>query len=249
MKNFLACTVFVLSYTFANAEEIKVAADPWCPYTCESNSKQKGFMIEVLEKAFSTKGHKLNYQNLSWTKAIADTKAGKIHGSVGAAENEQGLLTNKNSFLETRMCYFVNESDSWKFESIASLENKTLGTIKDYSYGVEALDTYIQKNGTNSKKVDIAIAGSVDPIEANFNKLNANRIQVYVDDENVVAYFLSKNPKFKVKKAGCHEPSGLFVGFSGTNPESKKWIQDLDLAISEMKKSGEFQKIKSSYGL
>lgn len=118
------------------ADTITLRADEWCPYNCTPNSSQIGYMIEIAKEIFESAGHQIDYQTLNWARAIEETRAGKFNGIVGAAKGDAPDFIFPTEALGVSVNAFVTGKDnSWTFTGIESLNGKTLGVIRNYSYG------------------------------------------------------------------------------------------------------------------
>lgn len=244
MKLFLLCGLLSIA-CLSSADTLKVAADPWCPYTCEKSSGKSGYLVDVLESIFVKAGHKIDYQVFAWPKVLNDTRKGDLNAAVGAGETDkEGLLFTKESLVKSQSCFFVKSNNNWKFERIESLKEITLGIIQGYTFETK-IDEYIASAGN---KVD---AANVDnSLEANLKKLAAGRIDAYLEDVNVVDYAKNLNADYKeFKSAGCLDATPLFIGFSAKNTNSITYKEILEKGIAELKANGELKKIAEKYSI
>jgi polar amino acid transport system substrate-binding protein len=143
--------------------------------------------------------------------------------------------------------FFVSKESSWKFEGLKSLHNVTLGVIRDYSYGT-LYDEYIQKNEDDPKR--LAIVSGKDPLMRVFRMLSMGRINVLVEDKNVMAqYFGADITKNTFKEAGIASTEKVYVAFSPSKNKSAEYSAILDSAVDELRDSGQLDKILFKYGL
>ncbi len=77
----------LINFSFAQAETIKVAADPWCPFTCSAKSERPGFLIEVLKLAFAPE-FEIEYIEMSWDRALNEVRTGKFGAIAGALKED-----------------------------------------------------------------------------------------------------------------------------------------------------------------
>lgn len=240
----LAAASFATS-TFA--ETISLRADVWCPYNCDPKSDRVGYMIEIAKAAFEPT-HKIDYGNLNWARAIAETRTGAFTAIVGAAKADAedfvfpalplGLSSN---------CFFVKPDSTWTYKDINSLKDSTLGVIKDYAYE-DTIDEYVKANGKDPKKVDI-VAGD-NPLELNIRKVQAGRITTFIEDSSVVAnYFFEKKQAPTVKEAGCIKETPLYIAFGPKNPKSAEFAKVLNDKLVAMRKDGSLKTLLAKYGI
>jgi polar amino acid transport system substrate-binding protein len=246
----LVVSIFSLS-TQAKAEEvITLVADQWCPYNCVPDSEKPGYAIEIAKEIFNKNNIKIVYSNLPWDRAIEESRKGTYNGIVGANKLEASDFI----FPEEKIGYSVNmfyvkEESTWQFDGIASLEKVSLGVIDGYSYN-EGLDAYIEKNKTNSSKIQV-IDGETGLVQ-NFKKLDMGRIDVFVENQAVGANYINENRIVGLKSAGQitdvnKENDFIYIAFSPSNPNSQKYSQMLSDGIKEMRASGKLQEILDKY--
>ncbi len=227
------------------ADTITLKADNWCPYNCEPNSDKPGYMIELAKKAFEPKGHKVDYQIVSWNKALKEAEAGEITGVIGASvfDLEKGFRPSEETG-SNQECFFVKADSSFVYKSVSDLKGKKLGTVGDYSY-TDDLNKYIKENPAG-----IDAVGGDSPLVLNMRKLNAGRIDVVVENKAVFNYTAAQEKMDKnLKLAGCNPDDKLYITFSPKSPKGKEYAELLSNTVIELRKSGELKKILEKYGL
>ncbi len=249
MKNLLLLLLaFGLITTYANADQITLASDDWCPINCVPESKNPGFMVDIATAVFKKAGHKVIYKKVPWERALVQTRKGKYNAVIGAYHgdapdfifptNEQGMIGN---------AFFKSKNNVWRYEGVSSLKNVKLGVIKGYDYG-EAINKYIKDN-PDSGAVQLAFGDT--PLELNIKKLMKGRIDVLLESEYVCNYKITQmGLKDKIEFAGIlTAPEKAFIAFSPANKKSKEYAQILSSGMESIRKSGELNKILAKYGL
>ena len=74
----------------SQADTWSIRADSWCPYNCEPSDNHSGYMIEIIELAAKSAGHKVDYKIVPWSRALVDVRLGQINGVVGASDGDGG---------------------------------------------------------------------------------------------------------------------------------------------------------------
>lgn len=232
----------------AQAATITLVADEWCPYNCTPGSDKPGYMIEIAQKVFAEAGHTLDYRTMPWSRAIAESRAGKFDGIVGATPGDaEDFVFPANSLGESSNVFWVNKGDAWRFTGMASLDAIAIGTIRDYSYGDE-LDAYIGKHEKDAKRVQVASGDNA--LDINFKKLAAKRIGALVEDHNVAEYYLAGSGQAgKFQIAGNLGEDALYIAFSPASKDGKAYAKLLSDGVDKLRKSGELAKILKKYGL
>ncbi|WP_127716087.1 ABC transporter substrate-binding protein [Halobacteriovorax sp. HLS] len=241
---------FLILTTLAN-EKIKLVADEWCPYNCSEKSEKMGYMVEIAKKVFESKNIQLEYRTLNWSRAILDARSGKINGIIGAYKSDAEDFVFPSTHLGESLEVFVVKKDhEWKYSGIKSLDEVTLGVIRDYSYG-QNIDSYIALNKTNFQRIQI-VSGDM-PLERNIRKLLNNRISAVIANEAVLKWLMKRKPylKDKIKIAGQRFTSTkVYIAFSPKNrKQSQRYAQILSDGIEKLKESGELEEILKKYGI
>lgn len=232
----------------AQAATISIVADEWCPYNCTPGSDKPGYMIEIAQKVLGEAGHTIDYRNMPWSRAIEEARRGKFDAIVGAAQGDAPDFVFPSAKLGVSAnVLMVKAGNPWRYTDMASLATVSLGTIRDYSYGDE-LDAYIGEHEKDPKRVQVASGDSA--LETNFKKLDAGRIDVLVEDRNVVEYHLAGSGQaasFGV--AGDLGEDDLYIAFSPANPNAAEYARLIDEGVRKLRASGELAAILARYGL
>lgn len=247
---FVVLIVFCFSSSNATADNIVIAADAWCPYNCEPGTAKPGYMVEIAQKAFASHGHTVRYQIIPWERAVQEGRSGKLTGIIGAYKDDAPDFIYPNSELAmvVEAFYVLNEKD-WEYKDLSSLDDISLGAIKGYAYGLTELNTYIEKNANNIKKVQLAFGDTA--LETNIKKILGGRIDAIVSSQAVFLYKTNQmNVKDKFKMVGkVGTANKAYIAFSPTNPKSKQYAQILSDYVDSLRSSGELKTILKKYGL
>lgn len=227
---------------------ITLVADEWCPYNCAPNTDKPGFMIEIAQYAFERLGHTIPYEEIPWARAIRGTREGQYDGIVGTGrvetpdfvfpENELGLAVH---------VFYVRQGSAWKYTGLESLEQISLGVVRDYSYG-NLYETYIKPNKADGKRIQM-VSGATGLMQ-NIKKLLAGRIDALIEDRAVFQNFLyqTKIPD-QFAEAGVAYEEEVYIAFSPCHPHAAKYAGILSAAIVELRAAGELDTILRKYGL
>ncbi|NOH73415.1 amino acid ABC transporter substrate-binding protein [Vibrio pectenicida] len=225
------------------AQTVTVAADEWYPMNGDPKSDKPGFMIELAEKALALKGIELEYKILPWERAIIKARKGEIDCIVATSKDElPDFIFGQEEFALDTTAFFVNDSDSWRFNTSESLSGRKLGSISGYKYG-EPIDSWIEDNGD-------VLAGN-NSLDRNIKMLQAKRIDTIIESELVMgAKLQSLNATKYVISAGNTDTSHpLYLACGPDNPNSSTIVKSLDEGIRVLRKQGHVQDIMSRYGL
>ncbi|MEK6733566.1 MAG: transporter substrate-binding domain-containing protein [Pseudomonadota bacterium] len=252
MKRFLVIItslIFSLS-AIANQKEIVIAADPWCPWNCDSQDKP-GIAVDLVKIIFEPYGYKIKYEIMPWERAIKLVAQGEITAIIGASPND---ADTKNFIYPTTYLnysnnvYTIRSDSNFVLTDGKSLQKKMIGVVAGYHFQ-SMLGSYIDIHYNDKKIIDLAYGKNAP--QQNIEKLINNKIDIYVDDAYVIqynAYLLDVTQKIRVG-GSLNEDTGSYIGFSPTFAESKKLANIYDKEFAKIKKNGLYKKILSKYGI
>lgn len=232
----------------AQADSVTIVADLWCPYNCEPTSDKPGLLIEIARYGLDKGGHTLEYKILPWARAIEEARLGKYEGIVGAyREDAPDFVFPTDSQIRSIDEAYIKANDTWAFTDMKSLEEISIGVIRDYSYGQE-VDAYVKKHLDNPSKIQVASGD--DALQINVKKLLAGRIRAVIEDRAVMTYYLNQTNKTKeIIPAGILGGQPIFVAFSPKTPKSKEYAALYSQGVTELRNTGKLKEIMKKYSL
>jgi polar amino acid transport system substrate-binding protein len=249
----IVVTTFLLlsSFTVADNKTIAIGADPWCPYICDIDSKHQGIMVDIAREALALSGYTLNYQVINWARAKLLVTSGKLDGIIGMSHSKETepLYYFSNAPLgQTQTCFYRRKNDDWEYQSPDSLENKIFGWINNYRYLHEPLDLWINNHKHSAQIVTL----SGVKVHSRLVKLmSLNRIDIFAEDKNVIAFELKKlGLEKEIVIAGCLESVDEdHLAFSLKSKYKEEWAKALEYGVDKLHQSGKIDEILSFYGL
>jgi len=132
--------------------------------------------------------------------------------------------------------FVLKKENSFPVKSFDDLNGKRLGTILGYHY-VGLMDHFKQK---------LIIRDDVRTLKQNFNKLNANRIDAFIDSNILIEYYLLSNNIYDQHSIGEKIASkhDIYCGFSKKSPFP---ISQINAAFTRMKDRGDIENILKKY--
>ena len=76
-------------------EKIILAADYWCPYNCDPEDKNPGYLVELAQKAFEIYDIDVEYRLMPWSEGLLAVKEGRINGVIGFDNEDHDLLVTR----------------------------------------------------------------------------------------------------------------------------------------------------------
>jgi polar amino acid transport system substrate-binding protein len=152
---------------------IKVAIEPYAPYTSMVGGKDTGLDADILAAAAEKLGLKIENQVTDFNGMLGGVQSHRVDISIGgiawtADRQKEGLFTDPAYYSPPAMAVHGSE----KLSTIADLEGKDLGTVTGYVWvkSIKAikgatLHAYPDANGVlsdlNSGRIDV---GFLDPL-------------------------------------------------------------------------------------
>ncbi|OJX77465.1 transporter substrate-binding domain-containing protein [Magnetospirillum sp. 64-120] len=227
------------------AESVILAADYWCPHTCDPATGRSGYMIDIAQEAFALAGIKTIYQMRPWATSIVDIRAGLIDGVVGVLRGEAPDLPHNSVPLGRQSnAFIVQASDGFMLNGLDSLAGKRIATAKDYSYS-PAIDDWLAAHADQTQPQ----AGN-RAAESNLGHLLNGKVDVVIDDEAVLRdAIIHHSLSGRVRNAGRQTGGTLHIAFSATRPNGKELAAILDQGIGKLRANGRLAEILAGYGL
>lgn len=238
----------MVATAFAQSKgSISIAGEKWAPYNNYVLDKTKpGFMFEIVEAVLKKNGYSFTYKETPWARAVVDAQTGAADALMTADKLTAVGFTFPDEPMGFSVTKFYTKKDSaWEFKGLGSLATKKVGILNGVSYG-DAFDKYVTANPSS---FDV-ISGS-DAVQRSFQKLDAGRIDAYLEDSAVAGYFFQQN-----KQMGTYKESGtleggveMFLAFSPKFAKGKEIAALMTDGVRQMRKSGELKTILDKYGV
>lgn len=244
MKRLLS-TVFTFLLAFSgmtNAEKISAINDSWAPFISPDLPGQ-GIALQIVRAAFKEQGHEVEMTFAPWARSIKAVKEGKVDILIGTwwTKKRNIYLNYSDKYLVNNIKFIKRTGDSFEFESLDSLNGKTVGVIRDYGYSDKFKAASNFKKAENNKLIH------------NLKKLTLNRLDLTLEDE-IVARALIKNeaPELKDKISFSTNPlssNTLHITSGLRNPKNERIISDFNKGLKKIKKNGIYDSILKTHGL
>lgn len=242
----LSASVFIPATSVA--DEISFRSDYWCPYVCNPDSENPGYMVEVARTVFEKQGHKVQFSLSNWVRAIKDTRSNRVQGLVGCSVvDAPDFIFPKKPMGITKNAYFVPKNSTWSFKGRSSLKQVSIGVINGYTYG-DSVDSLIRAR----HRPFIPFSGD-RPLEQIVKMMSAGRLDGFIENPMVLRY-AAENANIKMedmKIAGWVENKdpALYIAFSPEHPKSQEYAEALTRGVEELRRSGELQRILQKYNV
>lgn len=232
----------------AQSPQLQLRADIWCPHNCDPTSDKPGYMVEIAAALLKERAVTLSYALAPWARALVEAKAGGIDGVIGANKiDARGLILSTRPFGASRSVLVVRAGEGFAYQGPESFGTRRLGVILDYSYD-EAIDAWIAKHKSDQQIIQTTSGG--DALLFNLRKLVASRVDVVIEDHDVVTRVLAAIGLLdKVEFIPAGEVDPLFIALSPMTPKASETAALLGEGIDRLRRSGELGTILARYGV
>lgn len=248
MKRFLSTILFfyilLICTPQANAI-IRVSIygdDAYAPYSFIQNNTFDGIYVRILKKAFTRmKGYKIKIIPVPYKRILLGLKKGKIFAAFPPYQFPQ-----KRPWIDVYSIPILEEDYS-VFCTPEILKKKLSNWPNDYkNLRIGINDGFVVPNAHKLNKVEDAASNKI-----NIKKLLAGRIDCYVNDSKSILYtakLMGIDSSKLVKGIKISTEYGHLAFSRKNNPPFKRnFIKQFNQIISEMKCSGEIDKIVHEY--
>ncbi|MFO1040021.1 MAG: transporter substrate-binding domain-containing protein [Geminicoccaceae bacterium] len=234
--------------TAGAVETVRLRADAYCPVNCEPSSDRPGYAVEIARTVFGAAGLEVDYALLSWARSIAETRAGRYSGVIGAAATEVPDFVLSQPIGSGELGMAVRRGEHFDFNDPERFDRRLMAVIDGYAYDEGALDAYILSN-TGRPEV-ITSVSSPTALADNLRKLAASRVDLVPDDANVLRHNIHQlglDDVLEVITDGHYSP--IYIAFSPADPMARTLAQILDRGLDELRQSGQLATLLERYGL
>ena len=243
----LSVATLVFSADSGLADPIRITVTEWCPYMC-TGKDQRGFATDIVDAAFDSQGHEVEFVTLPWLRALEQTRKGETDGSLAPAKAEASdFIFPSLPVGHQQMCFFTRSDQSWRFEGVGSLSAIRLGFLTNLS--LPGIMDYLADNRGSDRVQPIS---DDHFMRKNFFKLDHGRIDALIDDQNVVYHHMQRESidRNAYRVAGCLDGEPIYLGLTPTrSKESARLAVIYEAGLRSIKASGGLAKIMKRYGV
>ncbi len=240
---FFALLFFCVQRAQAQPPEVlHLVANEWEPYSGE-NVLNKGLACDIVATALGRAGYDVIINIVPWSRALKGVEAGMYHGIVAAWYEDERAdnMAFSIPYLSNDLMFFKRREDSIAYESLEDLKKYTIGTVRDYAYGVDfETATYLKKK-------------SALELRTNIVRLSNRLIDLFPEDRYVVKHLLNmRYPEYFAKIDFLDKPLAqrtLHMTISHKTMDYQKIITDFNRELLMMKKEGLLEQLINKHDL
>ena len=222
-----------------------MCADLWCPYNCTPNSHRPGLAVEIAQAVFGPAGDHVAYEELNWARCIEDARAGRFTAIIGAIHTDApDFVFPLTPIGVSGDAYAVRAGDPFHYAGGRSLDGRVLGVIRSYTFSGE-IGAYIAAHTTDGRVEFVSGSGA---LSKNLEKLVAGRVDVVLDDENVLGDAVADlgfSGRVRVDRGPNRTP--IYIAFSPASAQAAAMARRFDEGMVRLRASGELARIMADY--
>ncbi len=221
----------------SSATKFILTLSDWCPFVCamgQSSMPHKdklkkaepdlpsrpaeGILVDWITATAEEYGHQIEWQVMPFVTGLRAVEQGKADAVLGHFKNAERAryMIFEEPVIRSRSCFVGRRNSQWKFQGLNSLNEKRIGIIRGYTY--PGFDEYFK---THKGLVYMHGDNEIDRL---LRMLRLKRIDVFLEEENVVSWYLRTSGRYKeVTFLGCSNViNEIFVAGSRTSANGRK---------------------------
>ncbi|MND66479.1 ABC transporter arginine-binding protein 1 precursor [compost metagenome] len=237
-----ALFALLLAWGSASAEQLRMAANLWPPFT-DARLTGNGLAAELVSTALKRAGHTTEYVEVPWARALRGLQEGDYDLLVSAWYNDEraryGLFSKP--YLTNRILFLKRKDGPVAYSVLADLRAYSIAVGRGYRYGT-AFDN--DPSLTKVPVVDFQMAARM---------LAAGRVQLALEDELAARFYLNRELKgISDQLEFLPKPlseNGLHILVRRSHPHHRQLVEAFDRAMQAMREDGTYQAIFARHGL
>lgn len=230
------------------ADTIHLVADEWYPYNGRPGAAREGYVVDLARRIARDGGRAIDYRVLDWDMALDQVRTGQADCAIAATPQEaRGLSLSSQSIGRSVNAFFVAADSTWRYRTLADLDDRRLGVVAGYYYGPE-LGPYLERAEVAPRV--FAVRGSPRALGNLFSRLLSGRIDVVVEERLVgQAAVGAMSLSGRVRQAGSTEvPADLYLACTG-NARGKALANFFSDGVRRLRDDGQIDQLMTGYGL
>lgn len=237
-----ALFALLLATASVYAETLRIAADVWPPFT-DASLPGNGLATELVSTALKRAGHRPEYVQVPWARALRGLQVGDYDLIVSAWYSDERATYGQFSkpYLTNRVLFLKRKGSDVNFQEPADLKRYSIAVVRGYSY-LPSFDADASLN-------KVPVMG----FQMGARMLAAGRVQLTLEDELVARSYLNRELKgVRDQLEFLPRPlseNGLHILVRRSHPRHQELVEDFDKAMQAMREDGTYQAIFARHGL
>ncbi len=224
------------------AEDVTLASLDWPPYSGEKLA-DKGFISEIVTKAFESSGMKATILILPWERAVRDAENGTVDAYMPEyfSEELKAKFMLSESMPGGPLGFMKPKGSEISYKSLQDLKGKSVGVVSGYV------------NTDEFDKADYITKEESPDDASNLTNLAKARIDLAIVDFVVADYLLNNDIKEHSSKIEQIQPplefKPLYIAFSKKSKNVEAKVKAFNEGLKKIKEDGTLDKILEKHGV
>lgn len=232
----------VVSISSANAESITLGAeDAWYPYSGIVKNEARGFTVDLVRAAYAAVGIQTSFVPLPYARCTNEVKRGHLLGCFNTARSavvEPDFLWHRKPMFFATIKIYGRSPSKLTNATMGDLVGKRVAVTNGYEYG-DAFDSSIEVVRDNSPNDISALRklalGRVDYALV-YSRVYSELLKVHRDEIGG-----------KIVEVGELERLPLYISFSKTFPDSRRYVDLFERGYDAISKSGRLKELEKQW--
>jgi len=233
-----AIALLVLLIRPVVAEELRLAANEWPPYTFADVYRQ-GVATALVTAGLERAGYQSRVTIMSWSRVLDTTRRGDNDVIIAAwfTEERDSELAFSEPYLTNEVVFLTRGDVQVRKLSRQALGGYRIGVVEDFAYGEKPYDT---------AGLDIVIGWTV---RDNVRALFARELDLVLGDERILRHEvdLVSGAKFVSFIPEPLDTRGLRIAVSRARGDHADIVAAFNAAISAMREDGSYNSVLANY--
>ncbi len=233
----------------------------------DPTADHKGFAIDLVDAIFTAEGYQIEYMVLPYIRAIKMCRNGELDILPGMwPDHAPDFLFSKPIGISERVLV-QRKGDPWRFSGMSSFDGRRIGSMlfdpesKTKPLGPQPEQDapfarqwswFVLSEYQKERSQVVQFLSGEDMITRQLTKLLLNRIDMYMEDRNVIHYLAKKRGVFD--QIDLIEVSGgdvrdVAVAICPQNPNAQTLVDIFNRGLAALRSSGELARLLRRYNL
>lgn len=222
----------------ARADELVIAINDWCPYSCSAQGEHRGILVDIVNDIFLAAGTTPHFVQLPFARALSSVRSGQAQAIVGVTHAvAPDLQYSDEPIITTQFCFFTRPDSTWRFTS-------TGGALAPARIGVSSGKKFPDEV-EHALRDATRVPGGPDLIWRMVRMLDMGRLDAVLEERRTVPLALTQRGHAPLRNAGCIGSNNEYVAFQPGSSYAKIFSE----GMRNLRKTGRVAQIYAQYGV
>lgn len=234
---YLSCIALLLP-AMARADELVIAINDWCPYSCSAQGPHRGILVDIVSDIFIAAGTTPRFVQMPFARALSSVRAGQAQAIVGVTHAvAPDLQYPDEPIVTTQFCFFTRPGSTWRYPGADGAPAPLrigVGSGKKFPAEVER---FLQDASR--------VPGGTNLIWRMVRMLDMGRLDAVLEEHRALPLELAQRGHAPLRNAGCIGSNNEYVAFQPGSAYARIFSE----GMRNLRKSGRVAQIFARYGV